>query len=691
VTQSPSDTPSADADITRPARELRRVGDSISEILWLYDTRRQTLLYANGSYRRFFQTGTGEPAAAMAGWLGRVHPQDAERVRAIMATAPSTPLDFESRFIGPDGGAAWLRVRVFPIFEDGSETGTQMGIADDITRQRLMSAELAANEEKFRSIFEESPASIWQLDLSACRARLDSLKISGVTDIASHLLAHPRDLEQVISLACVTDVNRATVQLFGAKDKAGLIRAPLHMSAPASREAFARAFSLFLEGSRTFETVGSGLRPDGIPIDVILRISVASGSEQSWREVLMTVTDISEVKRAHRALEESEEKFRVISEQTQIGICIVQDGRIMYANRSFSELTGFTTGEVMRDGPSAGGSGLVDEEMRRTMRELAAHRGPAGTTTHFPQVRLRSVSGTKRWFSVFFNTISIGGRPAGLASLVDISKEKEAREEVVERGKQLIQADKLASLGMLSAGVAHEINNPNQAILLSSQVVCDAWRDAAGILDAYAEANGDFALGGASYSQMRDMISNCLTAIRECAGRIDTIIGDLKGFARQEMSESFLALDFNMVINSAVTLSAGLIKKSTRNFTLDLAEHLPPVRGSYQKLEQVVINLIQNACQSLPDRSRGLSVTTRADARRGVVVLEVADEGAGIPASLLPRIKDPFFTTKRDAGGTGLGLSVSDSIVEQHGGTMNHVSEPGKGTQATVILPVLRE
>jgi polar amino acid transport system substrate-binding protein len=116
---------------------------------------------------------------------------------------------------------------------------------------------------------------------------------------------------------------------------------------------------------------------------------------------------------------------------------------------------------------------------------------------------------------------------------------------------------------------------------------------------------------------------------------------------------------------------------------------LPAIRGDAQRLEQVVVNLLLNACQALPDRERGIRVATFLDPGRSQVVLEVRDEGAGIAAEHLPHLTDPFFTTRREKGGTGLGLWICAAIVEEHGGTLSFRSRPGEGTVVALTLPLL--
>jgi polar amino acid transport system substrate-binding protein len=130
-----------------------------------------------------------------------------------------------------------------------------------------------------------------------------------------------------------------------------------------------------------------------------------------------------------------------------------------------------------------------------------------------------------------------------------------------------------------------------------------------------------------------------------------------------------------------------MIKKSTHRFSVTYGENLPILEGDSQKLEQVIINLIQNACQALTDMNRRILVTTAYQKVSDHVVIEVADEGTGIPEEVLPRIMDPFYTTKWSYGGTGLGLSVSLSIIKEHGGNIDIKTLRGKGSTFRVTLP----
>jgi signal transduction histidine kinase len=249
----------------------------------------------------------------------------------------------------------------------------------------------------------------------------------------------------------------------------------------------------------------------------------------------------------------------------------------------------------------------------------------------------------------------------------------------------------LAALGELSAGMAHEINNPTGLILLAMPILRDAFRDARPILEAHFRQSGDFSFAGMKYSEVREQIGPMIDEISEGAERIKRIVDELKDFSRPVERNPFVAVDLNEVVRKASTLVAGRIKKLTDVFTIEYADEAVTVTGNFQKLEQVVINLIVNACQSLPQRSGRVEVKIAAAPRRGVAKVTVKDEGAGIHPEHLKVITDPFFTTRRESGGTGLGLSVSMRIVQEHQGTLRFDSVLQRGTVVTLELPLLSQ
>ncbi|TGU74631.1 transporter substrate-binding domain-containing protein [Geomonas terrae] len=259
--------------------------------------------------------------------------------------------------------------------------------------------------------------------------------------------------------------------------------------------------------------------------------------------------------------------------------------------------------------------------------------------------------------------------------------------ELQRNQQQLVQADKMAALGILVSGVAHEINNPTGIILMNMPTLKKIFRDAERILDRYQEEEGEFTLGGIRYQRVRQEVPLILDEIQDGAQRIKKTVEDLKNFARKDDEAHKEMLDFNNVVRTAVRLVDVATRKFTNAFSATYGDGLPLVFGNEQRLEQVVVNLVMNAGQALPDPSKAIALRTWHDVATGRVMLSVHDEGTGISPEHLKHLTDPFFTTKRENGGTGLGLSISANIIKDHGGEIAFDSGVGEGTTVTLALP----
>ena len=257
--------------------------------------------------------------------------------------------------------------------------------------------------------------------------------------------------------------------------------------------------------------------------------------------------------------------------------------------------------------------------------------------------------------------------------------------------EETIRSRRLASLGELAAGVAHEINNPNALILLNSDLIKKACVDIMPILDAHWQKKGNFSVGSFTYEEMRDEIPYLISELFDGATRIKRIVEDLKNFARADGPDLCERVDLNEAVEASLRLVGNAIKNATDHLSVDLAPSLPPFHGNLQRIEQVIVNLIMNACQSLSDKSKCISISTRYDADRHACVIKVVDQGIGIPKENLEHVADPFFTTKRHIGGTGLGLSVSMRIVKDYGGHLEFKSAVDRGTTASLFLPASQE
>ncbi|WP_300671406.1 transporter substrate-binding domain-containing protein [Desulfoluna sp.] len=263
-------------------------------------------------------------------------------------------------------------------------------------------------------------------------------------------------------------------------------------------------------------------------------------------------------------------------------------------------------------------------------------------------------------------------------------------QQLETRQKQLLQADKMASLGFLVSGIAHELNNPNGLLLLNIPLLTAAFKEIHPVLEHHFKEHGNFKVAGLPYDRMRKELPLVLEESQDAALRIKAIVEDLRDFSRQSDDEREEA-DINVIATNALRLVRTAVEKASRNVHVELEEALPPLRANPQRIEQVVINLLLNACQALENPNAAIRLQTGTDPLHRVVFLKVIDEGIGIDQEHLPHLTDPFFTTKRAMGGTGLGLSVSAGIVRNHEGSLTFESQPGLGTTATLRLPALHE
>jgi len=270
---------------------------------------------------------------------------------------------------------------------------------------------------------------------------------------------------------------------------------------------------------------------------------------------------------------------------------------------------------------------------------------------------------------------------------LEVVERKRALDELKLHQDKLIQADKMASLGILVAGVAHEINNPNGLILLNMPILREVYQDAEEVLEARYRAQGDFMLGGLPYTRMRSEVPCLLEEMQEGANRIKRIVEDLKDFSRQDNATATDLFNINSVAMAAIRLVDSSIRKATAHFKASFAADLPTIRGNTQRIEQVVVNLLLNACQALTDIEQGITLTTFCNHESQTIAITISDQGSGIAPEHLSHLTDPFFTTKRETGGTGLGLSVSAGIVKEHNGSLQFDSQPGQGTTVILTLP----
>jgi PAS domain S-box-containing protein len=376
------------------------------------------------------------------------------------------------------------------------------------------------------------------------------------------------------------------------------------------------------------------------------------------------------VHRQQRQLRTSEERYRALFEQARDGIGVVRlsDHHLVEANNRACEILGVRQQEC------------VNQDVRQLLRTttpnaqaeiMMASGHPSGES----ELTIHTPEGEARPVAVSFTPLSTDGEQVMIMSLRDLSMRKKLEAEREEMQHQLYQSSKLASIGELSAGVAHEINNPLNGIINFAQLLKDE-----------EQPRSEFD------QQMID-------GIIDEGERIAQIVRGLLTFASANTHE-FRHVHFAESIKTSIALFGRQFEKEGITVEIDLEPDLPLVRADGSRLRQVVVNMISNAHHALKakqaqpgdsDEPKVFKISARRAGDDGRLVrVEFYDNGIGIKREDLNKVFDPFFTTRRETGGTGLGLSVSFGIVRDFGGTISVESEEGKFTRFIIELSAVQ-
>jgi len=417
---------------------------------------------------------------------------------------------------------------------------------------------------------------------------------------------------------------------------------------------------LKIDGVEVSET--AIMRKDGttFPSEMTAQFLSFQGIEYEF----VLAVDIAERKAAEAALQQSEMSYRTILESAN-DVIMLHDavtGRLLDGNEKIQEMFGYPVNEFLKLQVGEFSSGELQYSQEEALRLIHA------TAAGVPQVfewHSKKQSGELFWAEVSLRQVSLLGESVILAIVRDISERKHFE-------AQLRQSQKLESIGTLASGVAHEINNPlmgmiNYAELISSRVENDSLRE--------------FAEG-----------------IKTEGGRVARIVRNLLSFSRQDQEQHSPAR-MTDIIDASLSLTGSLLRKDFIQLSVDVPEDLPVIRCRSQQIQQVFLNLVTNARDSLNTKyvdahhDKRLRITSQV-LREGEQLwlrTTVEDFGKGIPKDRADRIFDPFFTTKARHEGTGLGLSISYGIVRDHGGRLTVESALDQFTRFHVDLPLAHD
>ncbi len=614
-----TDEYAAKAALRESEARLQQIAERVHEIFWEFSPDFTRTLYISPAYEQVWGEPVADAYESPANFLALIHPDDMPAVREAIAGVASGPLAVEYRVVRRDGGVRWVLSRGYPVRGADGLVASVVGSSTDITERKLAELALREKQEELLQILEALPVGV-----SLVGPRGEQVWFNAALD---RIWAGPRPTGAERYSSYVGYASGSTTRL--ADDEWPILRA-LRGEVVSGEVIDIRAF----DGTCKATVVSA------VPL------RDASGAITGAIAVQEDVTD-------RRALETRQRLLATVFERLRDGVWVAtRDGRVLYANRTCAEILGMVPEHVvdlnLADLPATSELGrqydLIIEHA------LAAGRW-SGRVSH-----QRPLDGTPVPLDIVVSHVVTAQGDDLLCGLV-----KDATEEI-GREQQLRRAERLASIGTLVAGVAHELNNPLQAILSFTQLL--------------------------RLNAQRAEDAEALAVMQREAERMAKVVADLKHVARSTQATARAgAVDLNEVVQHVCRAQVYRLRTGNIEVTQHLASGLPRVLADRAQLEQVVLNLVVNACQAMEAARRsGRLVLRTALSTRGVS-LHVVDDGVGIPREDLERIFDPFFTTKAPGEGTGLGLSVVHSLVTEHGGAIQVESAPGLGTAVHVEWP----
>jgi len=368
--------------------------------------------------------------------------------------------------------------------------------------------------------------------------------------------------------------------------------------------------------------------------------------------------DITEVKLAEQALKKSEQDFRDLIENFPTGIAIVHDEKVVYRNKEQQKIFGRLPETYFPSLYEQTHPDDIDGLRQLYQWALSGRAQPTGLEfRHYPSGDINDTH-DMRWIHFRVTPIEYQGMKAVLFNMIDVTKTREMEH-------MLHVQDRMASLGHVAAGIAHEIRNPLSGINI--------------YLNALEKLYARGELG-----TMKDV----LVKISSASSKIESVIKRVMDFSRPSEPKR-VRMDIRTPIQEALELCSVMLRKSGITIVTRFMDDMPPCYADPQLLEQVILNLITNAAQAMKNLEQGKTIEISTSFDTDTITIAISDSGPGIPLSLREKIFDPFYTTK--SGSTGIGLSISQRIVQDHGGSLR--VSPGRrgGAEFVIRIPIQKK
>ncbi len=652
-----------DTDITERLKAQQKLQNSEDRLIaaqriahigyWDHDIYKDQTVWSDESYRIYgYEPQSFIPDTKF--FQSILHPDDRDQVMAAFDAALKEPAAMEFRIIRPDGTQRTISGTSQVTNTNKGKPVQLFGVIQDITENKEKEREAQESDARLAYAQEVAHVGHWEYNKET--------KITTWSDELFRIFAH--EPQSFIP----------TMKSFGS------------MVHPDDRR----------------KAILIGRNITGTPVRNELRIIRQDGVERItsgtlWsiqkegqpEQVFGVVQDITELKEEERKVQESEARLAEAQQIAHVGNWEYDpETRVVNWSDEFFRILGY---EPQSFTPSFRRFSKRIHPDDRDPAILEARGAINAPVTN--EYRIIRPDGTHRNVS---NTLWVTKKNNGelertFGIIQDITERKQLEQKSRDQQLLLIQTDKMSSLGLLVSGVAHEINNPNNLIKINASMLEEMWRDIKPVLDKYQVENSSFLIGGLPYQDAIESVLDMITGQADASQRIERIIDDLKNFARRSDNQNIVEISVNEAIESAARLLKPLIKSKTDYLQLDLADDLPSIEGNLQHVEQIVINLLSNALDALPDKKHKVWISSLFDDKSQHIQIRIKDNGVGIPNSDLKKIFDPFFTTKQETGGTGLGLAIAYNLTKEHGGHLSCFSMKDEGTIFTISFPIAND